>query len=88
MEIWTDREIQRFTKRAAAFARDGLPEADAENLAEQLWERDRGLDDRRVCYECRFYKASNGWCKKFGRSTLRFTMQRCPGFELKMSSEK
>lgn len=51
-EPWSDREIARFTFRHALFQRRGMPEPQAEALAERLVLRDRDRDDRRCCAEC------------------------------------
>lgn len=53
---WSSAEIFTFTARAACFDRIGRP--DAEHLAERLTLRDRDLDDRRMCVECRELESS------------------------------
>lgn len=49
---WGEREIGRFQFRVALFTRRGMPEAEAETLADRLFERDYERDDRRMCIEC------------------------------------
>jgi hypothetical protein len=79
-----------YTRRLNTFVKNGLPMGEAENLADQMFERDReGLDDRRVCFECKNYVANHctAYKDKFGRPTrpLRFILQRCDHFKLKGS---
>jgi hypothetical protein len=45
-------EIDTFTARLARFTDKGLGLDDAEKLADQLMQRDRETDDRRLCLEC------------------------------------
>lgn len=45
-------EIDAFTSRLARFTDKGLSLDDAERLADELAQRDREADDRRVCLEC------------------------------------
>jgi hypothetical protein len=45
-------EIDLFARRQARFKNCGLPEDDAESLADKLVIRDRDLDGRRLCLEC------------------------------------
>ncbi len=45
-------EIDTFTARLARFTDQGRILADAEALADELVQRDREGDDRRVCLEC------------------------------------
>ena len=45
-------EIDTFTARLARFTDRGLSLIDAERLADRLVQRDRDLDDRRLCLEC------------------------------------
>lgn len=93
---WGDREIGRFKFRVALFTRRGLTEADAETLADRLYERDFERDDRRVCLECKHLQRS-GHCFaakqglihgiKAGSRNADFftppqqTLQRCEGFD-------
>ena len=87
----TDAEQRRFDFRAAMFQRRGLGERDVLALAEQLLQRDRQRDDRRVCIECAHMQRS-GHCMavKQGRMQVacpadQFTvmpqlLQRCTAF--------
>ena len=75
-------------RRRKVFIEEGLCEEQAWDLAEKMFERDRdGLDDRRVCFECKNYVAKHciAYTDKFNRPTmqLRFVLQRCPKFILK-----
>jgi hypothetical protein len=47
-------EIEAFTARVARFAPKGQSEADAESIADKLVRRDREVDGRRLCLECRY----------------------------------
>ena len=83
-----EREELIVQRRAKAFIDDGCPTEEAYELAGLLKLRDReGLDDRRICFECKHY--ANKRCKaildKFGKPTqqLRFILQRCDYFQLK-----
>jgi queuine/archaeosine tRNA-ribosyltransferase len=83
-----EQAIERHARRRKVFMEEGLCEDKAFALAEQMFERDReGLDDRRVCFECKNYV--NKKCKAIldrkGQPTmqLRFILQRCPKFSLK-----
>lgn len=80
---WTDAEIARFVRRASTFVAEGLNDEDAERLAQTMLYRDRpdSGDDRRVCFECKHLR-SNSRCRP-GLLPLRFTLQRCDGFELR-----
>jgi hypothetical protein len=75
---WDDKEIQRFIRRDATFTKHGLKEKDAGKLAEQLLYRDRGDDDRRVCFECSHMRKTL-LCDA-GEPALPFILQRCPKF--------
>jgi len=76
-------------RRRDKFVSEGLPMEEAGELAGHMMLRDRegGLDDRRVCFECRHLAVK--YCTvikdRFGRPSqqLRFILQRCPSFELK-----
>ena len=46
-------EIETFEVRLHQFTQKGLARKDAEALADKLMFRDRDLDDRRVCLECK-----------------------------------
>ena len=84
-----EREELIVQRRAKKFIEDGCPNEEAYDLAWTLALRDReqGMDDRRICFECKHY--ANKRCKaildKFGKPTqqLRFILQRCDYFQLK-----
>jgi hypothetical protein len=84
-----EREELIVQRRAQAFILDGCPNEDAYELAWALALRDReqGMDDRRVCFECKHY--ANKRCsvildrKGYPTQQLRFILQRCPQFSLK-----
>ena len=79
--LWTDAEINRFVLRAGLFERRGLATDDAEVLAERCLSRDRDLDDRRACIECKHLQGG-GRCALTRKDALPKTMfQRCHGFE-------
>jgi hypothetical protein len=76
-------------RRRDKFAAEGLEFEEARYLAARMMMRDReqGLDDRRVCLECKHYKARK--CEairdKYDKPTqqLRFELMRCEYFKLK-----
>jgi hypothetical protein len=82
----TDDEIHRFADRRDRLLRWGWTEAEAERLAERLVDRDRDIDDRVSCADCRHSRGSicaNHKAAGLGsRDVGRFaeTLQRCPGF--------
>ena len=83
-----EREELIVQRRAKAFISDGCPNEDAYELAWTLALRDReGLDDRRICFECKHY--ANKKCsvildrKGYPSQQLRFILQRCPKFTIK-----
>ena len=83
-----EREELIVQRRATAFIDDGCTIEEAYDLAGLLKLRDReGLDDRRICFECKHYenKKCNVILDKKGQPTqqLRFILQRCPKFLLK-----
>jgi hypothetical protein len=84
-----EREELIVQRRAKKFIDDGCPHGEAYDLAWLLALRDReqGLDDRRICFECKHYanKKCNAILDKFGKPTqqLRFILQRCDYFQLK-----
>jgi hypothetical protein len=54
MREWSEEEIVTYMKRVNKFLTSGMKVSDAEDLAEQMTERDFSKDDdRRVCFECR-----------------------------------
>ncbi len=85
--IRTDADIAAFLKRRARLLRWGWTEADAERLAERLVQRDRDIDDRVSCADCRHYsgrtcanhRAAGVGDRNVGRSFAE-VLQRCPGF--------
>jgi len=79
-------------KRKDVFVREGLEEGKARDLAAQMMLRDfeDGLDNRRVCFECRNYKDNECSAYMVGRgrlktkmTPLRFILQRCDRFYLR-----
>ena len=79
-------------KRKDVFVREGLEEGKARDLAAQMMLRDYedGLDDRRVCFECRNYKNKVCMAYTVGKgkyktqmAPLRFILQRCDRFHLR-----
>ena len=91
-----DTEIDLFTARLYRFIDKGLTSTDGEALADKLVIRDREMDDRRLCLECRHLTGyeQRSWrcgnCKAVGitirtRDTqlpadLVLQLQRCGGF--------
>lgn len=84
---WTDTDIARFHDRRARLLRWGWAEAEAEELADRLVQRDRDADDRVSCADCQHYRP--GHCGNRTRAGLNAadvgrdlaaTLQRCPGF--------
>ena len=55
-EAWDDAAIGRFMARVAGIQRRGFGAQDAEDLAEQLHQRDLYADYRHLCIECRHYR--------------------------------
>jgi len=83
-----EREELIVQRRAKKFIEDGCPVEEAYDLAGLLKLRDReGLDDRRICFECKHYadKRCKAILDRFGKPTqqLRFILQRCDYFQLK-----
>ena len=86
---WDDAEIEIFIARSTRFRAMGR--ADAEHLAERLTLRDRQVDDRRLCVECRELEAS-GRCAAARRGALAAAdrrlepsqniLMRCPVFRV------
>jgi hypothetical protein len=90
MEVTTDPVIVRLSKRAELFMRRGLDEERATELAETLRERDRQLDDRRMCIECAHlqrdggcFAARQGWIygAALNLAPVQTMLQRCERFE-------
>ena len=96
----TEAEIEAFNVRLLLFTSKGLSLACGQALAMRLIERDRELDDRRVCLECTHL--SQGWrCKNWfvasgGCNSRRASLaeklvlqlQRCNGFNEPVRREK
>lgn len=83
-----DKKIARHYRRMQTFVDQGLPENDAFDLAEAMFERDLDpQDDRRVCFECQHLTGRDctAILNKFNKPTepLRFILQRCDKFQLK-----
>ena len=77
---WTEKEIQRFIRREAVFAKEGFKFS--ERLAEQMLNRDRDpQDNRRVCFECKHLTGRR--CAAQSIPPLMFILQRCDDFVLK-----
>ena len=77
---WTEKEIQRFIRREAVFAKEGFKFS--ERLAEQMLNRDRDpQDNRRVCFECKHLRGRS--CAAQSIPPMRFILQRCDDFVLK-----
>ena len=84
---WTDEDIARFLARRARLLRWGWPESEAEALADRLARRDRDLDARVSCADCKHYRPGRcGNHRRAGLSTpdvgrdLAGMLQRCRGF--------
>jgi hypothetical protein len=85
---WTDAEILAFLDRRARLLRWGWAEPEAESLADRLVRRDREVDQRVSCTDCRHYRP--GHCGNHRRAGLNVPdvgrdlaamLQRCPGFQ-------
>jgi hypothetical protein len=86
-----DKKVARHYRRMQTFVDNGLPELEAFDLADAMWNRDEDpQDDRRVCFECAhdINKHCSAIKNKFGKPTmqLRFILQRCDYFRLKGKS--
>jgi hypothetical protein len=93
----TGAEIDAFTSRLTGFTTQGATPAQAEQLADQLVQRDREADDRRLCLECQHLSGHTpgGWrCRNWQRAGVAMdargaglpgdlvrTLQRCAGFQ-------
>ena len=79
----TEQEAALYTARLQSFQGKGVSDDAAAKLAARLVERDRQLDDRRVCAECVHWHAGRclvglypaGWSDTY-------TLHRCKGFQL------
>jgi ferric iron reductase protein FhuF len=78
MKPWGDVEFRRYALRHALFRRRGLPESEAEALADMLALRDQSGDDRRVCMECQHIQPQARCAHK--HAVLNDVLQRCPSF--------
>ena len=87
---WADAEFRRFGFRAALFQRRGLPEAEAQFLADRLALRDQEKDARMVCDECAHlqrdggcFAAAQGWMAGVSKrhQPVRALLQRCEHFD-------
>lgn len=84
-----EQEELVWRRRKDTFVAEGLEIEEAKYLAARMMMRDReqGLDDRRVCFECKHYQAKK--CEaildKNDKPTTqtRFMLMRCDFFKLK-----
>jgi len=60
-EAWNAQEMHTFMDRVGRLCKQGLRPRQAEQVAERLLNRDRDLDDRRMCLECAHLNA-RGYC--------------------------
>jgi hypothetical protein len=89
-------EIDLFSARMVQFINRGLTTNDSEVLADQLVQRDRGLDNRCLCMECVHLSGAGRWrcqnstlaevAKEGLAPALVRVLQRCPGFSPSMNS--
>ena len=96
-------EIETFEVRLHQFTQKGLANKDAETLADKLILRDRDLDDRRVCLECKHLSGHGAGSWRCGNwkdagvaisstyallpAGLVMQLQRCNGFTLHSTSK-
>ncbi len=83
-------EIETFLARQARFTDKGVSMDEAAVLADKLVNRDRDLDDRRLCLECVHFQGAGRWrCGNWKRAyvapdglarELAVMLQRCSGF--------
>lgn len=81
-------EIEAFSVRVQLFRGRGVSADMAETLADKLVQRDRELDDRRLCVECTRFTAGRR-CEAWKQAgiggpsvgAIWLKLQRCPGFE-------
>jgi hypothetical protein len=81
----TAAEIARMLERTEMFERAGLTPDEVDLAVDRLHLRDRDLDDRHLCLECRNVRADRtGWrCASLGpipRAWVVHQLQRCPSF--------
>jgi hypothetical protein len=80
-------ELERMAARVERGERLGLSQQEADTLADRLHLRDRDLDGRRLCAECRHIRADgDGWrCAALRgpipRDWVVRQLQRCPSFD-------
>jgi hypothetical protein len=66
IQPWSESEAVLFTERTAGLATLGLGADAAEAFAERLLQRDRDLDDRRSCLECKNLGRGRTWfCREW-----------------------
>lgn len=84
----TEAECERFAWRLERLTRWGWPQADAQELAERLTQRDRTDDDRVTCTDCHHYRP--GRCGNHRQAGLTVSdvgralaalLQQCAGFQ-------
>ena len=97
-------EIETFEVRMRQFTQKGLANKDAETLVDKLILRDRDLDDRRVCLECKHLSGHGAGSWRCGNwkeagvaisstyallpADLVMQLQLCNGFTLHSTSKK
>jgi hypothetical protein len=90
MNSWTDKEIDRASKRIAMFIRRGAHPDVADRIADRLAARDQERDDRRMCCECAHLQQDGGCFMarrgqlsgvSRGLTPIRDLLQRCARFE-------
>jgi len=79
----SERQIKRFLFRQGLLERRGLSTEAAERWADHLNFRDHDGDDRRLCLECRHYRAGDFTCREGGVVVLNL-LQRCEIFDWEM----
>lgn len=94
---WNAAEVGLFIRRVALFNDRGMGIKAAETLAEELLQRDREGDDRRLCIECAHYRrgrcnnwAAAGFVKARDADAMgdyASAMKRCPGFTPAIQAE-
>jgi hypothetical protein len=86
LTLENQEETEKLCRRYDRFILEGLSEEKAYELAEELIYRDRNGDDRRICFECKFYNGKIKRCALYKDSykqeyqPMRFLLQRCVGF--------
>lgn len=87
---FNSQELEIIVARMVRFTDIGLPDTEAQEMAERLVIRDRECDDRRSCLECVQLHAMGVWrCGNWQQAEvprdgvprdLVMQLQRCPGF--------